>query len=101
MYVILDYWQVLAGLKKSGLVAAYGGEGSDSEEESGAGLNNLAGDERWEDKLVDYLKMACLLCKRQFPNKEALGRYVIYLRESIFVNHGLASVIKKDKKCKW
>ena len=55
-------------------MAAYGGEGSDSEEESGSGLNNLAGDERWEDKLVDYLKMACLLCKRQFPNKEALGR---------------------------
>lgn len=67
--------QVLAGLKKSGLVAAYGGEGSDSEEESAAGLNNLA-DDRWEDKLVDYVKMACLLCKRQFPNKEALGRSV-------------------------
>lgn len=68
---------MLAGLKKSGLVAAYGGEGSDSEEESAAGLNNLAGDDRWEDKLVDYVKMACLLCKRQFPNKEALGRLVM------------------------
>lgn len=68
------FHQVLASMKKSGLVAAYGGEGSDSEEESGAGLGGMGGEERLEEKLVDYTKMACLLCKRQFPNKEALGR---------------------------
>jgi len=76
MHMKKDPPPVLAGLKKSGLVAAYGGEGSDSEEEGGVGMSNLGGDDRLEEKLVDYVKMACLLCKRQFPNKEALGRHM-------------------------
>lgn len=63
---------MLSGLKKSGLVAAYGGEGSDSEEEKdGIGPVDV---ERSEEKLVDVVKMACLLCKRQFPNKDALNK---------------------------
>lgn len=28
-----------------------------------------------EDKLTDWKKMACLLCRRQFPNKDALVRH--------------------------
>lgn len=28
-----------------------------------------------ESKFIDLSKMACLLCKRQFPNKEALSRH--------------------------
>ncbi|ROT72263.1 RNA-binding protein 10 [Penaeus vannamei] len=76
MHMKKDSAPVLASMKKSGLVAAYGGEGSDSEEETGAGLGGMGGEERLEEKLVDYTKMACLLCKRQFPNKEALGRHV-------------------------
>ncbi|XP_075430239.1 uncharacterized protein LOC142468049 isoform X2 [Ascaphus truei] len=28
-----------------------------------------------QDKLTDWKKMACLLCRRQFPNKEALTRH--------------------------
>uniref|UniRef100_A0AAR2IKC3 RNA binding motif protein 5 n=1 Tax=Pygocentrus nattereri TaxID=42514 RepID=A0AAR2IKC3_PYGNA len=51
---------------KVGLVAAYSG---DSEPEEGP-----EGEER-EDKLTDWKKMACLLCRRQFPNKEALIRH--------------------------
>ena len=69
-------------MKKSGLVAAYGGEGSDSEEEkessaaAAAAAAAAASDlEKSEEKLVDYHKLACLLCKRQLPNKEALTRY--------------------------
>ncbi|XP_072552478.1 RNA-binding protein 10 [Salminus brasiliensis] len=46
------------------LVAAYRGE-TDSEEE---------GTER-EEKLTDWNKLACLLCRRQFPSKEALLRH--------------------------
>ncbi|XP_036126497.1 RNA-binding protein 10 isoform X5 [Molossus molossus] len=51
-----------------GLVAAYSGE-SDSEEEQDRG-----GPER-EEKLTDWQKLACLLCRRQFPSKEALIRH--------------------------
>ncbi|XP_026068771.1 RNA-binding protein 5-B-like [Carassius auratus] len=51
---------------KVGLVAAYSG---DSEPEE-----VMEADER-EDKLTDWKKMACLLCRRQFPNKEALVRH--------------------------
>lgn len=28
-----------------------------------------------EDKLTDWKKMACLLCRRQFPSKDALIRH--------------------------
>lgn len=51
-----------------GLVAAYSGE-SDSEEKQERG-----GPER-EEKLTDWQKLACLLCRRQFPSKEALIRH--------------------------
>ena len=60
-------------MKKSGLVAAYGGEGSDSEEEKEVPNQD---NEKSEEKLVDYSKLACLLCKRQLPNREALNRYL-------------------------
>ncbi|XP_016098107.1 RNA-binding protein 10-like isoform X1 [Sinocyclocheilus grahami] len=46
------------------LVAGYSGE-TDSEEEAG---------ER-EERLTDWSKLACLLCRRQFPSKEALIRH--------------------------
>lgn len=47
---------------RGGIVAEYGEDDSDPEEE----LN---------DKFTDLSIMACLLCKRQFPNKEALERH--------------------------
>uniref|UniRef100_A0A8C9VYL1 RNA binding motif protein 5 n=1 Tax=Scleropages formosus TaxID=113540 RepID=A0A8C9VYL1_SCLFO len=50
------------------LVAAYSGD-SDPEE-----VEPDRGDEG-TDKLTDWSKMACLLCRRQFPNKEALMRH--------------------------
>lgn len=31
--------------------------------------------ENEEEKLTDWKKMACLLCRRQFPNKDALIRH--------------------------
>ncbi|XP_078520793.1 RNA-binding protein 10 [Lissotriton helveticus] len=50
-----------------GLVAAYSGESeSDDEPETAA---------EQEEKLTDWQKMACLLCRRQFPSKEALVRH--------------------------
>uniref|UniRef100_S4RAJ1 RNA binding motif protein 5 n=1 Tax=Petromyzon marinus TaxID=7757 RepID=S4RAJ1_PETMA len=48
------------------LVASYGG-GSDSEEDNSA--------EAREEKLTDWVKLACLLCRRMFPSKEALLRH--------------------------
>ncbi|XP_014211033.1 RNA-binding protein 5 [Copidosoma floridanum] len=51
----------------NGLVAAYGG-GSDTDEE--------IEDVQQEDKRhTDWSKLACLLCKRLFPSKEALIRH--------------------------
>ncbi|TSM36131.1 RNA-binding protein 5 [Bagarius yarrelli] len=52
--------------KKVGLVAAYSG---DSEPEE------TPESEEKDDKLTDWKKMACLLCRRQFPTKEALIRH--------------------------
>ncbi|KAM4721291.1 RNA-binding protein 5-like [Rhinophrynus dorsalis] len=54
---------------KRALVAAYSGD-SDNEEEPERLLSTVD-----EDKLTDYKKMACLLCRRQFPNKDALTRH--------------------------
>ena len=51
----------------NGLVAAYGG-GSDTEEE----IEDVQQEERQH---TDWTKLACLLCKRQFPSKEALLRH--------------------------
>ncbi|XP_040889748.1 RNA-binding protein 5 isoform X2 [Toxotes jaculatrix] len=55
---------------KCGLVAAYSGD-SDPEE---GGTEPDVGD-GGQDKLTDWKKLACLLCRRQFPNKESLIRH--------------------------
>ncbi|XP_073414970.1 RNA-binding protein 5-A-like isoform X2 [Dendrobates tinctorius] len=54
---------------KRALVAAYSGD-SDNEEE----VDRLQGILD-EEKLTDWKKLACLLCRRQFPNKDALSRH--------------------------
>lgn len=52
---------------QSNLVASYGG-GSDSDE--------AVEEDKNEDRFhTDWVKLACLLCKRQFPTKEALMRH--------------------------
>uniref|UniRef100_A0A452H6F2 Uncharacterized protein n=1 Tax=Gopherus agassizii TaxID=38772 RepID=A0A452H6F2_9SAUR len=53
---------------KRGLVAAYSGD-SDNEEDLLERIENE------EEKLTDWKKLACLLCRRQFPNKDALVRH--------------------------
>ncbi|XP_029357159.1 RNA-binding protein 5 isoform X2 [Echeneis naucrates] len=55
---------------KVGLVAAYSGD-SDPEE----GGAEIDGGDGGQDKLTDWKKLACLLCRRQFPNKESLIRH--------------------------
>ncbi len=64
----------LQASQKPGLVASYGG---DSDDEGGEmdDLRKQDGGEIDEEKLLDFTKMACLLCKRQFPSKEALLRH--------------------------
>ncbi|XP_053577134.1 RNA-binding protein 5 isoform X2 [Bombina bombina] len=54
---------------KMALVAAYSGD-SDNEDEPQLLPGSLD-----EDKLTDWKKLACLLCRRQFPNKDALTRH--------------------------
>ncbi|XP_037100562.1 RNA-binding protein 10 isoform X1 [Syngnathus acus] len=54
-------------LQHPGLVPAYSGE-SDSGEEDGDK------DEK-DGRMTDWVKLACLLCRRQFPSKEALIRH--------------------------
>ncbi|XP_007568975.1 RNA-binding protein 10 isoform X1 [Poecilia formosa] len=53
--------------QQSGLVPAYSAE-SDSEDEG-------ADKDEKEGRLTDWVKLACLLCRRQFPSKEALIRH--------------------------
>ncbi|XP_067096494.1 RNA-binding protein 10 isoform X1 [Osmerus mordax] len=53
--------------QQQGLVPAYSGE-TDSEEEGGE-------KEEKEGRMTDWAKLACLLCRRQFPSKEALIRH--------------------------
>ncbi|XP_049794341.1 RNA-binding protein 5-like isoform X1 [Schistocerca nitens] len=50
-----------------GLVAAYGG-GSESDDD----IDDVLQEERLH---TDWTKLACLLCKRQFPSKETLQRH--------------------------
>ncbi|XP_072308573.1 RNA-binding protein 5 [Eucyclogobius newberryi] len=59
------------------LVSDYGA-GSDEEmeedkDEPKASKNSNSSEK--EDRLTDWKKMACLLCRRQFPNKDALVRH--------------------------
>ncbi|XP_043977220.1 RNA-binding protein 5 isoform X2 [Gambusia affinis] len=61
-----------ASSSKCGLVAAYSG---DSDPEEGVGGGESDGGDLSLDKLTDWKKMACLLCRRQFPNKEGLVRH--------------------------
>ncbi|XP_056131329.1 RNA-binding protein 5 isoform X2 [Lampris incognitus] len=58
---------------KCGLVAAYSGD-SDPEE-GGTGFIDGESSEESLDKLTDWKKLACLLCRRQFPSKESLIRH--------------------------
>lgn len=63
--------------KSGGLVAAYGGESdseveADSQDESAKALDVLRIE---ESKLIDWNKLACLLCKRQFPSKDVLTKH--------------------------
>ncbi|KAG9332661.1 hypothetical protein JZ751_014759 [Albula glossodonta] len=60
-----------------GLLAADYGAGSDEEEEEKHEAPRVVKtqSEEKEDKLTDWKKMACLLCRRQFPNKDALVRH--------------------------
>ncbi|XP_034536762.1 RNA-binding protein 5-B-like [Notolabrus celidotus] len=59
-----------ANSSKLGLVAAYSGD-SDPEE----GGAEPDGGDAVQNKLTDWTKLACLLCRRQFPNKESLLRH--------------------------
>uniref|UniRef100_A0A674AXH2 RNA binding motif protein 5 n=1 Tax=Salmo trutta TaxID=8032 RepID=A0A674AXH2_SALTR len=58
---------------KSGLVAAY--IGGDSDSEDAANPESGGGGDEGSDKLTDWKKMACLLCLRQFPGRDALLRH--------------------------
>ncbi|KAM9859430.1 RNA-binding protein 5 isoform 2-T2 [Aulostomus maculatus] len=62
-----------------GLLASDYAAGSDEEveedkEEAGKSSQGSQSDDK-DDKLTDWKKMACLLCRRQFPNKDALIRH--------------------------
>lgn len=64
--------------KSIALVAAYGGE-SDSEVETDSqddGARALEVLKTEESKLIDWTKIACLLCKRQFLSKDILTKHI-------------------------
>ncbi|KAM3878080.1 RNA-binding protein 5 [Diretmus argenteus] len=61
-----------------GLLASDYAAGSDDEveeEKQEAPRSSRSQSDDKEDKLTDWKKMACLLCRRQFPNKDALIRH--------------------------
>lgn len=62
-----------------GLLASDYAAGSDEEvEEDKEEMNKSSQPSQFEEKdskLTDWKKMACLLCRRQFPNKDALIRH--------------------------
>ncbi|XP_059185201.1 RNA-binding protein 6 isoform X2 [Centropristis striata] len=61
-----------------GLLASDYAAGSDEEVEEDkeeAAKSSQGGQAEDKDKLTDWKKMACLLCRRQFPNKDALIRH--------------------------
>ncbi|XP_073726498.1 RNA-binding protein 5 isoform X1 [Misgurnus anguillicaudatus] len=65
-----------------GMLAADYGAGSDDEDEekhekqeAPQPSKNQPQTEEKEDRLTDWKKMACLLCRRQFPNKDSLIRH--------------------------
>ncbi|XP_075233397.1 RNA-binding protein 5 [Lycorma delicatula] len=60
---------IIAGSTDTSLVAAYG-QGSDSEDDPDDANHHL------DDKqFTDWNKLACLLCKRQFPSKDVLIKH--------------------------
>lgn len=74
-------------------MAAYSGD-SDPEE---AGAEP---DEGGQDKLTDWNKLACLLCRRQFPNKESLIRHQQLSDLHKVTSHMLPSALNKSKRVK-
>ncbi|XP_072305940.1 RNA-binding protein 10 [Eucyclogobius newberryi] len=58
---------VILPIQQLGLVPAYDGEAESDEEEGSK-------DEQ-DGRMTDWSKLACLLCRRQFPSKEALIRH--------------------------
>jgi len=52
----------------AGLVASYGGDSDDDDDDDSSAPVD-------ESKLVDWTKLACLLCKRQFQSKEILSKH--------------------------
>lgn len=61
-----------------GLLASDYGAGSDEEVEEDkeeATKSTQKSQPEEKDRLTDWKKMACLLCRRQFPNKDALIRH--------------------------
>nr|XP_015202852.1 PREDICTED: RNA-binding protein 10-like isoform X1 [Lepisosteus oculatus] len=58
------------------LVSEYGaGSDEEEEEERKEEPRAVKSHQEKEDRLTDWKKMACLLCRRQFPNKDALVRH--------------------------
>ncbi|XP_038871634.1 RNA-binding protein 5-like isoform X4 [Salvelinus namaycush] len=84
-----------------GLLASdYAATGSDEEEEvvqheAPQASRSQSQDE--EDKLTDWKKMACLLCRRQFPNKDGLVRHQ-QLSDLHKQNMEIHMKIKRSKK---
>ena len=71
-----------AAASATAMIASYGGDSDDEEGVGGGGVGGeaaaaaVANDENPEEKYVDFAKMACLLCKRQFGSKDQLTKHV-------------------------
>lgn len=73
-------------------MAAYSGD-SDPEE----GTAEPDGGDGGQDKMTDWTKLACLLCRRQFPNKEGLIRHQQLSDLHKVTTHVLSSRLEKGK----
>lgn len=72
-----DWFNILLILATKTTLVSYGDD-SDSDTEPDSSQPDLKKPQNSkvdESKFIDLSKMACLLCKRQFPNKDALSRH--------------------------
>jgi len=79
-------------------VAAYSG---DSDPEESASAEQEYGEDG-QDKLTDWKKLACLLCRRQFPNKDGLVRHQQLSdlhKVPLYTDHDTLSVFEMTAVC--
>lgn len=65
---------------KPGLVASYGGDSDEEEDEDQSAVFD-------ESKLIDWDKLTCLLCKRMFKDRDTLNKHTQLSNLHMVIKH--------------